>query len=129
MLTIALLGVLFLGALGVLLLCAIVQRARLERLFSRVAWVPAAALLLQAIFFFPLMQALSYGVFVLPLFTFVLSVLLVVMGATLVASARQRGEAHAHLTRSTLVASIPAVLIGGYILYDVVARVVSGAVS
>ena len=89
----------------------------LEAAFLRVAWIPLAALLLEALFARILTSALSYFAIAIPLFTCIASLFLTVIGATLIASARQRQVPYASLFRATIIASVPGALLGAFLLY------------
>lgn len=89
----------------------------LEVAFVRVSWIPLAALLLEGIFFGHLTRALTYFAIAIPVLTCIASLFLTFIGATLTASARERGEPYAGLLRATIVASIPGALLAGFILY------------
>jgi hypothetical protein len=67
-----------------------------------------------------MLHRLGYSFFIPPLLTAVASVLLAVVGATLVAAAKQRKAAYNSLLRATLVASIPGLLLFGYLSYALV---------
>lgn len=116
MLVVAILGC-FVAAILVLALLGFSRSFAVEAVYRRMAWVPIGALFVEAALWKPMTQHLSYFAVVPPLLTCLASLLLAVMGATLVASSRQRGENIVHLARATLVASIPGVMLLCYVLY------------
>jgi hypothetical protein len=61
-----------------------------------------------------------------PILTCLLSLVLAVVGATLVAAARERNEPSSGLVRATLVAAIPGVLLFAYMVYGFVLALVGG---
>lgn len=116
MITIGLVSVLLVAALGLLFLL-LTRFWTLEVAFTRVAWVPLVALAVEGVSFAPLSHALGYFAVALPVFTCIASLFLTFIGATLVAASRQRREHHVGLLRATLVASVPGALLAAYVFY------------
>jgi len=118
MVTLGILG-LSVGLIPLAILFALGRIWTLEVAFIRLAWVPMAALALQAVLWRPMMQALSYA-FVIPLLlTCVVSLFFGIVGATLLAS-RPRAERRPGLLGSAMLASVPGALLVGYIVVSVV---------
>ncbi len=116
MITIALLGCVGAAAL----ICGLLLAAKagaIDSTYRRLAWVPVAALVIELTLAKPALSRLSYFAIVPPLLTGLLSLFLTVVGATLVAVARERNEPSSGLVRATLVAAIPGVLLFVYMLY------------
>ena len=120
MITIGLLGALAVAAFVTALLVAAKRRATLEVTFARLAWLPVAALLIELALAKPVLSRLSYFAVVPPLLTCLVSLVLAVVGATLVAAARERHEPAAGLIRATVVAAIPGMLLFVYMTYGLV---------
>src|SRR6266545_1180190 len=78
--------------------------------YARIAWLPVAALIVEALIWKPVLTRLSYFAVVPLLLTCIVSLFFAVIGATLVAQARERGEGRTHLVRATMVAAIPGAL-------------------
>ena len=116
MITIGLLGCLAVAAFVIALLVAAKRRA-LEATFAWLAWLPVTALLIELALAKPVLSRLSYFAVVPPLLTCLLSLVLAVVGATLVAAARERQEPSAGLIRATVVAAIPGMLLFVYMTY------------
>src|SRR2546422_738323 len=87
----------------------------LEVAYIRISWVPVVALALQAVLARPLAQALSYAFIIPPLLTSIVSLFFGIIGATLLAG-RPRSERRPGLLRATVLASVPGVLLVGYIV-------------
>jgi hypothetical protein len=66
-----------------------------------------------------------YFAIVPPLLTCLVSLFLAVVGATLLASARERNEPPSGLIQATIVAAIPGMLLFAYMTYSLVAALVS----
>ncbi len=115
MVAVALLG-LCAGTVLAVILVAFSRWWPIEVAYVRVSWIPLAALVGQAVFIKPLVQRLSYFVIVPPILTCIVSLFLVVIGATLLAAARQRGERIPRLLGATIVAGIPGLLLVAYVL-------------
>jgi hypothetical protein len=92
----------------------------LEVTFKRLAWLPIAALLIQFAIAKPVLARLSYFAIVPPLLTCLFSLFMAVVGATLVAVARERNEPSSGLIRATVVAAIPGTLLFAYMAYSFV---------
>jgi len=87
----------------------------LEIAFRRLAWVPVVALALQAVLWRQLTHALSYGFIIPLLLTCIVSLFFGIVGATLLAT-RPSADRRAQLLRSTMLASVPGVLLVAYIV-------------
>jgi hypothetical protein len=122
MLTVGFLGLLV-GLVTLVILFALGRVWTLEVAFIRLAWVPVAALALQAALWRPMTRALSYASIAPPLLTCVVSVFFGVVGATLLAG-RPRSEWHPRLLRSTVLAALPGALLAAYIVASAVRFVV-----
>lgn len=122
MITLGLVGMIV-AAVLVLVLMAFPRRSSLAARYRRVAWVPAAALLIEGAFWKPVLTKLSYFAIVPPLLTCIASLFLAAVGATLIATARERQEDPAPLVRATLIAAIPGMLLLGLILYGLVGAI------
>ena len=116
-----------LGVLGcvvalslILTLLALSRRFNLATTYRRVAWLPGAALLVEAALWKPLLTKLSYLAVIPPLLTCIASLFLAAVGATLVATARERSEGTREVLRATLIAAIPGMLLLAYMLYGFV---------
>jgi hypothetical protein len=118
MLTVGFLG-LFVGLVTLVILFALGRVWTLEVAFIRLAWVPVAALALQAVLWRPMTRALSYASIVPPLLTCIVSFFFGIVGATLLAG-RPRSEWHPRLLRSTLLAALPGALLAAYIVVSAV---------
>lgn len=105
-----------LAALTILLLIRLPQGASLETVFVRLSWLPLAALVAQ-VFLWPFLRRLSYAALLPPLLTCLASLFLGVMGATLIATRRERNEPDRRLRRATLVAASPGLLLLAYMVY------------
>ena len=121
MITVALLCTVLVAALGFLFFF-LTKIWSLEVSFVRVSWIPLAALLLEGVLFGYLMRALSYFAIAIPVLTCFASIFLTFIGATLSASARERGDRYAGLLRATIIASIPGALLVIVILYAFLTR-------
>lgn len=119
MITVAVLAIVLCAGVAVALLLA-APEGTVRRRFIHVSSIPATALLLEYLFWDRLARRLSYFAVVIPLLTCVASVILAVVGATFIASARERHEHHPALIYSTIIAALPGVLMAGYILLSVV---------
>jgi ABC-type lipoprotein release transport system permease subunit len=119
MITLGLLGCLVAATL-VLTLTAFPRRFNSAATYSRVAWLPVAALFVEAILWKPLLTRLSYFAVVPLLLTCIASFLLTAVGATLVATARARNERSSEVLRATLIAAIPAMLLLALMFYGFV---------
>jgi hypothetical protein len=91
-----------------------------EVAYRRLAWLPVTALLIEFALAKPALSHLSYFAIVPPILTCMLSLFLAVVGATLVAAARERNEPFSGLVRATLVAGIPGMLLFAYMIYGFV---------
>jgi hypothetical protein len=109
MITLGLLGCLV--AASVVALIAVPRASDFATSYRRVAWLPVAALLIEAILWKPLLTRLSYFAVIPLLLTCVASVFLTAIGATLVATSRGRNEGAAEMLRATLIAAIPGMLL------------------
>jgi len=87
----------------------------LEVAFMRLAWVPLVALALQVTLWRPLTQTLGYGSIVPPLLTCIVSLFFGIVGATLL-GAGPNAKRRPQLLRSTILASVPGVLLVAYIV-------------
>ncbi len=125
MITIALLGCVGIAALIFGLLLG-GKAGAMEVTFRRLAWLPVTALVIEFTLAKPALSRLSYFAIVPPILTCLLSLFLAVVGATLVAAARERNEPSSGLVRATLVAAIPGVLLFAYMVYGFVVALVWG---
>ena len=116
MITIGLLGCLAVAALVIGVL-GVARGTALEVTFSRLAWLPVTALVIEVAFAKPALSRLSYFAIVPVLLTCLVSLLMVVAGATLAAAARQRSERTSGIIRATVVAAIPGMLFFVYMAY------------
>jgi hypothetical protein len=112
-------------AILVMGLLAAAKVSTIEVAYRRFAWLPIAALLLQFLLAKPILSHLSYFAIVPPPLTCLVSLFLAVVGATLLASARERNEPSSGLIRATVVAAIPGMLLFAYMTYSLVAALVS----
>jgi hypothetical protein len=95
-----------------------------EVTYRRLAWLPVTALLIEFALAKPALSHLSYFAIVPPILTCLFSLFLAVVGATLVAAARERNESFSGLVRATLVAGIPGILLFAYMIYGFVVTLV-----
>jgi len=102
------------GLVPLAILFALGRIWTLEVAFRRLAWVPLVALGLQLLLWRPLTQALSYGFIIPLLLTCIVSIFFGIVGATLLAG-RSRAERHSGLLWSTIVASVPGVMLMTYV--------------
>lgn len=120
----------FLGCLvaaGLLLtLMTFPRHFNLGATYRRVAWLPVAALVIEAILWKPLLTKLSYFAVVPLLLTCVASLVLTVVGATLGAAARERNESSKEMLRATVIAAIPGILLLALMLYGLVNTMLQG---
>jgi hypothetical protein len=117
-LTLGFLG-LSVGLVPLVILFALGRVWTLEVAFIRLAWVPVAALALQAALWRPLTRALSYAFIIPPLLTCIVSLFFGIVGATLLAG-RPRAEWRPGLLPSTLLAALPGAVLVTYILVSFV---------
>jgi hypothetical protein len=103
------------GLVPLAILFALGRVWTLEVAFMRLAWVPLVALALQVTLWRPLTQTLGYGSIVPPLLTCVVSLFFGVVGATLL-GAGPNAKRRPQLLRSTMLASVPGVLLVAYIV-------------
>src|SRR5262245_42864984 len=96
------------------------RRFNFAATYCRVAWLPMATLLIEAILWKPLLTRLSYFAVVPLLLTCIASFFLTAVGATLVATARARNEGSSDVLRATVIAAIPAMLLLSLMLYGFV---------
>ena len=114
------------ASLAILCLLARSKGSSLETVFIRISWLPPIALLAQ-IALWPFLRRLGYATILPPLLTCVASLFLAVMGATLIAVARQRDEPDGRLVRATFVASSPGMLLAAYVIYAFLGYFIRGA--
>ena len=88
-----------------------------RQVFIWLSWIPSSALLLEFLFSDNLARSLSYLAIVIPLLSCVASFTFTLIGAALIASERQHRERHADLIWATLIASVPGVLLAGYLVF------------
>ena len=119
MITLGLAGLLVAASLVVALL-AFPRRLSFAVRYRRVAWLPVAALLAEAVLWKPVLTKLSYFAVIPPLVTCMVSLFLAAVGATLVVTARERNEAFTAVLRATLIAAIPGMLLLGLLAYGFV---------
>lgn len=122
MITIGLAGVIVVGVLMLFFLVS-ARFSTMEAAFVQVSWVPLAALLLEIVFFGRLTSRLSYFAVAIPVLTSIVSLVLTFVGMTLLESARRHREPRPRLLPATLLASVPVVLLAGYVLYAFVVAV------
>ena len=122
MITLGLLGFLVAASLA-LTLMAFPRRFNFTATYRRVAWLPTAALLIEAILWKPLLTKLSYFAVIPLLLTCIASLFLTAVGATLVATARGRNEVSTEVLRATLIAAIPAMLLLAVMFYGFVSAI------
>lgn len=103
------------GLFPLAILFALGRAWTLEVAFRRLAWVPLVALALQVILWRPLTQTLGYGSVVPPLLTCIVSLFFGIVGVTLLA-ASSNAKRRPQLLRSTMLASLPGVLLVAYIV-------------
>ena len=118
MITVGLVGLV--AASLVLALMAFPRRFSFTARYQRVAWLPAAALLLEGVLWEPVLTKLSYFAVIPPLLTCIASLFLAAVGATLVVTARERNEDSTAALRATLIAAIPGMLLLALLLYGLV---------
>ena len=123
MITIGLLGCLAVATVVTALL-VVAKRGALEVTFARLAWLPVTVLLIEFALAKPVLSRLSYFAIVPPLFTCLVSLVLAVVGATLVAAARERNEPSSGLIRATVVAAVPGMLLFVYMAYGLVVALI-----
>ena len=122
MITLGLVGCLVAAAVVVTLL-AFPRQLDFALTYRRVAWLPVAALIVQAILWKPLFSELSYLAVVPLLLTCIVSFILTAVGATLVATARGRNERSTAVLRAPLIAAIPGMLLLGLMFFGLVRSV------
>ena len=122
MITLGLVGCLVAASL-VLTLMAFPRRFNFAERYRRVAWLPVAALLVEGVFWKPVLTKLSYFAVIPPLVTCIASLLLAAVGATLVVTARERNEWFTAVLRATLIAAIPGMLLLGLLVHGFVKAV------
>lgn len=103
-------------AAAVLLL---VRGATIRRVFVWISWIPTTALLLEYLFSDILSKTLSYTAIAIPLLTCTASLILTLIGVMLIASGRQHGERHVGLIWATVIASVPGLLLAGYLVVEI----------
>jgi hypothetical protein len=108
------------AAVLVLALLLLSARVDLVAAYRRIAWVPVAALALEAALWKPLLVKLSYAATIPPLLTGIASLFLATIGATLFAVARTRNEETRGLLRATFIAAIPGLILLALLLYGLV---------
>jgi hypothetical protein len=119
MITVGLVGCLVAASL-VLTLMAFPRRFSFAARYRRVAWLPVAALLIEAVLWKPVLTKLSYFAVIPLLLTCIASLFLTAVGATLVVTARERNEGSTAALRATLIAAIPGMLLLALMLYGFV---------
>lgn len=119
MITLGLLGCFVVASL-VLALVAFPWSINFVTTYRRVAWLPVAALLVEGILWKPLLARLSYFAVIPLLLTCFASVCLTAVGATLVATSRERNEGSGETLRATLIAAIPGLLLLALMFYGFV---------
>jgi len=112
------------GLVPLAILFALGRVWTLEAAFIGLAWVPVAALALQAMLWRPITETLGYASIVPPLLTCIVSLFFGIVGATLLAGS-SRAERRRALMWSAVLASVPAVLLVTYVLISFVRFVVS----
>ena len=122
MITLGLLGCLVVASL-VLALVAFPRSINFVTTYRRVAWLPVAALLIEGILWKPLLARLSYFAVIPLLLTCCASVCLTAVGATLVATSRERNEGSRETLRATLIAAIPGLLLLALMFYGFVSAI------
>lgn len=112
-------------AAAVLLL---VRGATIRRVFVWISWIPTTALLLEYLFSDILAKTLSYAAIAIPLLTCTASLILTLVGVMLIASRRQHGERHVDLIWATALASVPGVLLAGYLVVETASSLIHGGI-
>jgi hypothetical protein len=105
------------AAVLVIILLVFSKRFDLVTVFRRVAWLPVAALAIEAALWKPLLANFGYAASIPPLLTGIASLFLATVGATLLASARARNEDTKGLLRATLMAAIPGMILLSLVFY------------
>ena len=120
--------VLLAAVLGLVFTLVIVGLARIwtiEGAFVRLGWIPAAAVPFEIVLFPWLAERISYAAALVPVVTALVSLFVAVIGATLLAVAREHGETKPAVRRVTLVAVAPGVILVGWVLLSL-AGIVAG---
>jgi hypothetical protein len=119
MIALGLLGFLVVAVGLVLILMAFPLPLTFAATYRRIAWLPVATLLVEAILWKPVLTTLSYFAVIPPLLTCIASLVLAAVGMNL-ATGPGRAEGSSALLRSTLIAAIPGVLLLAVLLYGFV---------
>ena len=119
MITTGLLSLVFCVAVAVVVLL-LARAGTPRRVFIWLSWVPSTVLLVELLFSHSLTRSLSYLAIAIPLLTCVASLTFTLIGAALIASERQQGEQYVDLLWATAIASVPGVLLAGYLVFGVV---------
>ena len=107
------------GLVPLAILFALGRLWTLETAFIRLAWLPVAALGLQAMLWRPMTQTLGYASIIPPLLTCIISLFFGIVGATLLAGG-SRAEQRPGLLWFTMLASVPGALLVTYVLISFV---------
>ena len=113
------------GLIPLAILFALGRLWTLETAFIRLAWVPAAALALQAVLWSPMTQSLGYASIIPPLLTCIVSLFFGIVGVTLLVGSRG-AERRPGLLWSTILASVPGALLVIYVVASFVRFFVKG---
>ncbi len=113
------------GLIPLAILFALGRLWTLEAAFIRLAWVPAAALALQAMLWRPMTQSLGYASIIPPLLTCIVSLFFGTVGVTLLAGSKG-AERRPGLLWSTILASVPGALLVTYVVASFVRFFVKG---
>jgi hypothetical protein len=116
--------VLFLVPIVLVALAVLARFWPIHTVFIRVSWIPLVALLVQAILWKPLLARLSYFAVLLPILTGVLSLLLAIVGTTLILSKSSPPERARALLIANFAALTPAILLLGFLLFSFVSGLI-----
>ena len=110
------------GLVPLAILFALGRLWTLETAFIRLAWLPVAALGLQAMLWRPMTQTLGYASIIPPLLTCIISLFFGIVGTTLLAggSRAEQRPAGSGLLWFTMLASVPGALLVTYVLISFV---------
>ena len=113
------------GLIPVVILFALGRLWTLEIAFIRLAWVPVAALALQTTLWRPMTQTLGYASIISTMLTCIVSLFFGIVGATLLVGS-SGAQRRSGLLWSTMVASVPGVLLVAYVVISFVRFFVKG---
>jgi len=124
MLTLGFLALLV-GLIPLAILFALGRLWTLETAFIRLAWVPVAALALQAMLWRPMTKTLGYAFIIPPLLTCIVSLFFGIVGATLL-GVSSGAERRPGLLWSAVLASVPGALLVTYVAISFIRFFVKG---